>query len=149
VNVAELKKIMAIKTSETGHSVLVDTCAWIEFLREKTSPLGDQVAALIAQDRAVLCGVVVAELRQGLKLTDGQRHKVEVAKLQKIFDLLPCLATEEEDWHAAGQSLQQLRSQGITVPLTDALIATIAKRCQVQVLTLDAHFKALGFEVFV
>jgi predicted nucleic acid-binding protein len=36
-----------------------------------------------------------------------------------------------------------LRLSGITLPLTDALIATIAKRNAVPVLTVDAHFQHL------
>jgi predicted nucleic acid-binding protein len=37
-----------------------------------------------------------------------------------------------------------LRTQGITLPLTDALIATVAKRKAMPVLTVDAHFQHLS-----
>ena len=143
-----LKKQGAVKEGPINGWVLVDTCAWIEFLRDNESALGDRVSALIEQERAVMCGVVVTELRQGLKLSAGKRNAAELSKLELLFQLVPCLPTTDRDWHSTGECLQQLRSQGITVPLTDALIAAIAKRCQVQVLTYDAHFKALGFEVF-
>ena len=39
--------------------------------------------------------------------------------------------------------MQDLKHKGITVPLTDALIAVIAKRHRVDVVTLDKHFKHL------
>ena len=45
--------------------------------------------------------------------------------------------------------LQKLRSQGITLPLTDALIAVIAQRYQVKVLTIDKHFQHLAVELYV
>lgn len=42
--------------------VLLDTTAWIDFLRPGNGVLGNAVRGLIAADRAVICGVVVAEL---------------------------------------------------------------------------------------
>jgi predicted nucleic acid-binding protein len=55
---------------------------------------------------------------------------------------------QEHDWINAGIVLQELRCKGITVPLTDALIATIAQRHQVSVLTIDKHFQHLPVKLF-
>lgn len=117
--------------------VLLDTSAWIDFLRPGGGALAEQVADLIEGDRALLCGVVVAELLQGAK---GGREEKQVGYL---IARLPRLATTEEDWDEAGRVLNGLRRRGITVPLTDALIAVIAKRCNVEILTADQHFKHL------
>ncbi|WP_190303239.1 MULTISPECIES: PIN domain-containing protein [Methylomonas] len=38
---------------------------------------------------------------------------------------------------------QQLRAKGLTLPLTDILIATVAQRHGITVLTLDKHFQHL------
>jgi predicted nucleic acid-binding protein len=125
--------------------VLVDTCAWIDFLRSKDGGLGDQVAVLISEGRAVLCGVVIAELLQGLKNDGTPKFTKEVARVQLLIDTLSSFATLELDWVTAGRTSQSLRQNGITVPLTDAVIAAVAKRNNLAVLTIDQHFKHLGF----
>lgn len=121
--------------------VMLDTSAWIDFLRAGSGPLGDTARKLIALDRAVLCGVVVAELVQGYK---GDR---EQAQLRKLLNSIPRLDTIEEDWVNAGNLLRRLRAKGVTVPLTDAMVAVVAQRNGIAVLTADAHFRHLDVEV--
>lgn len=118
--------------------ILVDTCAWIDFLRSREGKVGDQVEAALANDRACLCSVNITELLQGAK---GQKEKQQLAFL---FENVECLEVLAEDWRVAGHVLQTLKTQGITLPLTDALIATVAKRHQIAVLTMDKHFVHLG-----
>lgn len=118
-------------------AVLFDTCAWIDFLRYPDGILGDLMATAIEDDKALLCGVVMSELLQGAK------GKKESRQLDLIFSTIKSLPCEEVVWHEAGLILQDLKYKGITVPLTDALIAVIAKRHRVDVVTLDKHFKHL------
>jgi predicted nucleic acid-binding protein len=134
---------MNVETTQT--LVLVDTCAWIDFLRSKEGNLGDQVSMLIAEGRAVMCGAVVAELLQGIKKDASHKSKQEAAQLQLLIERIPTVSTIEADWHTAGHTLQALRQRGITLPLTDAVIAAVAKRNDLTVLTIDAHFQHLGF----
>ena len=117
--------------------VLFDTCAWIDFLRYPDGILGDLMATAIEDDKALLCGVVMTELLQGAK------GKKENRQLDLIFSTIESLPCEEVVWHEAGLILQDLKDKGITIPLTDALIAVIAKRHRVDVVTLDKHFKHL------
>ncbi|MBX3176285.1 MAG: PIN domain-containing protein [Candidatus Hydrogenedentes bacterium] len=56
--------------------------------------------------------------------------------------------TLDRDWETTGNLMRRLREQGITVPLTDALIATVAKRNGIAVLTADDHFRHLGVDVY-
>lgn len=120
--------------------VLFDTCAWIDFLRYPDGALGDLIATAIAEDKALLCGVVIAELLQGAK---GKKEKQQ---LEFLFSSVETLSCTESMWHEAGQLLQSLRRQGITVPLTDGLITVIAKNNEVTVVTLDKHFQYLPVE---
>lgn len=118
--------------------ILIDTCAWVAFLRSGQGALADQVAQALNDDTAMLCGVTVTELLQGAK---GTKEKQQ---LDFLFANVPCVPVEPSDWVAAGHTLQALRTQGITLPLTDALIASIAKRQAVPVLTVDALFLHLS-----
>lgn len=119
-------------------SVLIDTCGWIDFLRESDGMLGDCVEQLIRADSAFMCSVTVAELLQGAK---GKKEKQQLAML---FATIPCLNVETSDWHSAGECLQSLRASGVTLPLTDALIAAVAVRNDLPVLTVDKHFQHLS-----
>ena len=118
--------------------VLIDTCGWVDFLRARDGSLGDQVESAMATDRACLCSVSVAELLQGVK---GQKEK---RQLELLFNNVTLLHVEPEDWVSAGHNLQALRSKGFQIPLTDALIAAVAIRLGLPVLTVDSHFGLLG-----
>lgn len=118
--------------------VLIDTCAWIDFLRQSQGGPGDQVEQLLARDGAALCGVVQAELIQ------GARGRKELDQLDFLLANVPCFEISAADWQSAGRLLAQVRAKGLQVPLSDALIAVCAKRNQAPVLTLDQHFQHLG-----
>ncbi len=117
--------------------ILFDTCIWIDFLRFKDGKAGDLLENALKDDAALLCGVIIAELLQGTK------SKKETQQLELLFSGVESLPCDESIWHEAGLILQNLRQKGITVPLTDALIAVIAKRHHVAVATIDKHFKHL------
>jgi len=117
--------------------VIIDTSAWIDFFGDANGSLGDTVADLISQDRGVLVGPVLAELLQGI------RNAKETDLFKTLLTTPPYLKIDRQDWHAAGQILQELRSQGITIPLTDALIGMVAKRNDLRLLTIDRHFEHL------
>lgn len=124
-----------------SRKVLIDTCAWIDFLRSTQGALGDYVEQAIRTETAVLCSVTVAELLQGAK---GNKEKQQ---LDYLLANIECLTVEENDWIKAGMLLQNLREKGVTVPLTDALIAVVAQRHKLPVCTVDKHFQHLSVEV--
>ncbi len=120
-------------------NILIDSSAWIDYFRFRDSNAGKLVADLLTEDRAVMTGPVMTELLRGLKTEKEERL------LTQLLTILPYEEVGREDWEEAGGVLRRLRSKGITVPLTDALIATVAQRRGLQVLTLDQHFQ--HFEV--
>ena len=121
--------------------ILIDTCAWIDFLRSKKGILGDYVASAIERDQALLCGPVVTELLQGAK---GRKEKEQ---LELLISGVETLGAIKNDWVKAGLCLQVLRQKGMILPVTDALIATIASRNSVPVLTVDKHFENLSVSI--
>ena len=122
--------------------VLVDTCAWIDFFRNESGLFGNGLVTLIETDRAAVTGVVAAELLQGVK-TDQERETLDF-----VFGTVAYLDTEEEDWRDAGETPRQLRRKGVTLPLTDALIAAVARRHGVDVFTIDKHFQHLPVTLY-
>jgi len=121
-------------------NVLIDTSAWIDFFRSDSGLAGNVVADLIRFDKAYLTGPIITELLHGV------RGKKEISKLNFIFTTIPCLEINQNDWQTTGNTLRQLRGKGLSIPLTDVLIATVATRNNMPVLTLDKHFQHLTAE---
>jgi predicted nucleic acid-binding protein len=113
--------------------VLVDTSAWIDFFRG-TEPRRSEVDGLVAGESALRCGPVELELRHGLR-------PPEAARVMGFWRGLRSLPTEEIDYTSAGDLLRELRERGIAMPSMDALIATLALRHDVPLLTSDRHFE--------
>ena len=122
-------------------AILIDTSAWIDFFRGKQNAVTDAVQLALQLGLARLCGPVKAELLQGAKT------KKEKQQLQVMFSAVENLSANDADWETAGNSLQVLREGGVTLPLTDALIAAIANRHKAIVLTLDHHFAHLKVQL--
>ena len=45
-----------------------------------------------------------------------------------------------EDWEGAAVISSELRSKGITIPMTDLLLAQLAKTPDLEIISLDPHF---------
>jgi len=128
-------------SSETTEAV-VDTAGWVEYFRVTGTPAGAAVRALITTGGAIVTGPVVAELLQ------GARSAREIAAVAALPEVLRYEELILADWTAAGDASRRLKRKGVTVPLTDHLIAALARRLRIPVLTTDAHFKRLGVELF-
>ena len=115
--------------------VLVDTSAWVAFFRGEEPACG-RVVELVAAGRALRCGPVELELRQGLRRRDAQG-------VLGLWSALPEAVLAGPDFTRAGDLLRDLREQGRTVPSIDALIATLALRHDVALLTVDGHFEGI------
>ncbi len=122
------------------NNVLIDTSAWIDFFRSNSGSAGDLVTDLIRRDNAYITGPVIAELLHGV------RGKKEASLLNFLFATIPYLEINQNDWNMTGNTLQKLRKNGLSIPLTDVLIASVAIRNNMAVLTLDKHFQHLTVE---
>ena len=118
--------------------VLVDTSYWIEFFNRPESEEAARVRDLIQDDRAVLAGVVIAELLQ------GARTDAELAELRAALAALECVETTPELYARAGTLGFDLRRRGVTVPVTDCIIAAAAETIGGRLLTSDRHFRSLS-----
>jgi predicted nucleic acid-binding protein len=116
--------------------VLIDASAWIDYLRSGGGPLSDRLEKLLEENRAALCGIAVAEVRQGLRPNE-ERDVLD------LFETLPYLETTRNDYDAAGALLAGLRRDNITIPVMDGLMAQLALRHEVALLENDKHFSSV------
>jgi predicted nucleic acid-binding protein len=103
--------------------VLVDTSVWGDFLNGYPSPEAEALAALLAGDDDIcICGLIVAEVLQGLRQEKGRR---EVERLLRELTFLDAIGPEP--YVKAAEVYRALRQRGKTVRSTiDCLIAVIA-----------------------
>ena len=117
--------------------VIVDTSCWIEYFNRPESKEGKVVKTLLEEDRVVIAGVIIAELLQ------GAREEKEFQTLKESLITLPFLQERPQSWEEVGRLSFEMRKKGLTVPLTDCLIAVLAKEEDYSIFTLDSHFISL------
>lgn len=120
--------------------VLVDTSAWVEFLNDHPSPERDSVAALLAGDDDVCtCGLIVAEVLQGLR-RDATRQEIE-----ELFGEMTLLEPSGlAPYVRAAELYRSLRRRGTTVRSTiDCFIAILAEENNCAILARDRDLVAI------
>ncbi len=118
--------------------ILVDTSAWIEFLRDTGSPVCLLVDELLDSD-VVTCDVVQMEVLA------GGRDETHLRLLQRMLARPVLLPTYRTDYSDAAALYRRCRRQGATIrSLLDCLVAAVAIRNGVPVLHDDRDFVALA-----
>ncbi len=120
---------------------LVDTSAWVEFLRATGSPTHRAVRQLLDDDEpAHTTDVVVMEVLAGARDDD---HRDRLRRLLARCEHVPVEGLQ--DFEAAAELYRACRTGGETVrALTDCLIAVVALRASVPVLHADRDFEMLA-----
>ena len=117
--------------------LLPDTCAWIDFLRGKQTPLALVLEQSLLNGEVLTCGVVLFELLQGIK------SPREEELVQNALLALPHLEMSRDLWIKAGKLSSRLRAKGHILPLSDIIIAAFALEQNCAVLTVDRHFESI------
>ena len=117
-------------------SVFLDTSVWIDALKGKTPLIVEATEKLLKDDRILICGPVLFEIKRGLRPPDRK-------KILPLFDALTRLSVDETVWDAAGDLDASLRKKGITIPPMDVIIAQVCLHHEVSLFTLDDHFHSI------
>jgi predicted nucleic acid-binding protein len=117
--------------------ILIDTSAWVEFLRDTGSPVCEAVDKLLAGDIAI-CDPVRMEVLAGARTA---QHLQELRGLLARASVIP---TEPTDFETAAALYRTCHQRGrIVRHLIDCLIAAVAIRADTPLLHLDTDFDAL------
>jgi len=118
--------------------ILIDTSAWIEFLRDTGSPVCNRVDVLLAEDVAI-CDAVRMEVLA------GARNEQHLHQLRRLLARATVLPTGPIDYDHAAAIYRQCRREGETVrKLIDCLIGAVAISADVAILHRDADFDVLA-----
>ncbi len=100
---------------------LVDSSAWIEYLRPSGSPaVKGRVREILARDQACTCGIVIVEVLR------GARTEKDWTALHESLTALPLIPIDEAVVRKAARWGFQLDRKGATFSTTDLLIAAAA-----------------------
>ena len=118
--------------------ILIDSSAWIEFLRNTSSPLCGRVEALL-DDNIAICDPIRMEILAGAR---DDRHLSDLRRLLARATNLPMSTSNYEE---AASLYRICRRGGETVRrLIDCLIASVAIREGISVLHQDADYEVLS-----
>ncbi len=117
---------------------IIDTSAWIEYLRGTGSRTNLEVRELIGYD-ALICDPVRMELLA------GARDEQHVAQLEKFLASTTVIKIESIDYDNAAAIYRACRKLGLTIRThIDCLIAAIAIRTDTDLLHNDSDFDAIA-----
>lgn len=117
--------------------VIADTSIWIPFFNRPDSAEKTALDILIDADEVALVGVVLAELLQGCR-TPSERDALSDALLA-----LPYYEVTQSTWLQTGDLSAALLRKGVTLPLSDLIIAALAIEQDCRIYSLDTHFKKI------
>ena len=118
--------------------ILIDTSAWVEFLRDTGTPICNRVEALLESEIAI-CDAVRMEVLAGAR---DERHLMSLRRLLARAIVLPTGPVNYED---AAALYRVCRWKGETVrKLIDCLIGAVAIRADAPILHNDADFGVLA-----
>lgn len=115
--------------------VLVDSSAWINFLRpDGDAAIRARVAAHLTAGVARWCPIIRLELWNG---AGGDREKKVLREFER---LIPELAITPDVWNDACDLARRCRAAGVSVPATDVLISACARHHGARLEHADSDF---------
>jgi predicted nucleic acid-binding protein len=112
--------------------ILVDSCIWIDFLSGRSD---HDMQALLAENKVAVCGTVMAQVLSGVR---GVKNR---SLLEQRMSALPYLPETREVFVRGADLYSELRRKGVTVPLSDCVIAAVCMINRVPLESTDAHFE--------
>jgi len=121
--------------------ILIDTSAWIEFLR----PGGDSEVKSLVKDH-LLDGHAAFTCPVMFELVLGARPG-EMQDLRTALELAERIIVTPAHWDHAAALAAELRGKGLNFPALDLVIASVAFSEGRKLLTTDGHFPRIRDEV--
>ncbi len=118
--------------------ILIDTSAWVEFLRNTGSSACERVN-LALEDDFIICDAIRMEVLA------GARTEQNLDSLRRLLAMATLIPTDSTHYGLAAMLFRHCRSQGATVrKLIDCLIAAVAIRADIPILHYDRDFDVLA-----
>ncbi len=120
--------------------ILVDSSAWIDFLRDTGSPAGEQLAQLLSIDESVAITAAIE-----MEILAGARDEVHLLNLRRLLARATLIETMPSDFSDAAMIYRTCRREGRTVRrMIDCLIAAAGRRLDLPLLHADSDFDTIA-----
>ena len=117
---------------------LIDSSAWIEYLRPKGSiKVKERIRNILQKEEAVSCGIVVVEILR------GSRDEKDFQTLNESLRSLPQISIDDDVIERASKWGFMLDRKGKIVSTTDLLIASAAYK-KARLIHLDRDFELIS-----
>jgi len=116
---------------------LVDSTVWIEFFKGSNTEINDFVSHLIDEDKISYNGIILSELLV------GANNEKEFRFIKENFSGFKHLETDNHIFEKAARIGFRLRREGITIPITDLIIAAHCIHYGLTIVTADLHFNLI------
>lgn len=116
----------------------IDSSVWIPYFREGKSAYGELIDELVEDNRVHINGVVIAEL------LIGARSPAEIDRLSSALAGLKLIPSSRASFESAGRNGYELRKKGVSVPLTDVIIATDCIEHGLVLIESDKHYAVIA-----
>jgi predicted nucleic acid-binding protein len=118
--------------------ILIDTSAWVEFLRDTGSPVCERVDAVLGEEIATTHPI-------RMEMLAGARDERHLGDLRGLLARASLIPVEPVDYEEAASLYRACRRGGETVRrLIDCLIAAVSIRASTPVLHADRDFEVLA-----
>lgn len=121
-----------------GGEYFVDSSVWVAYLRGAENEYADLIDELLDEDRISINGIVMTELLK------GSRTSEELDRLSSALSGLKFAGGGSESAQTAGRNGFALKRKGVSVPLSDLIIATDCIDHGLILIEKDAHFAAIA-----
>jgi predicted nucleic acid-binding protein len=120
---------------------LIDSSAWIEYLRPKGSQKAKQaVREILQKEEAVCCGIIIVEILRGAK------NEKDFQSLGDSLRSLPQIPIDDSVVERASRWGFLLDRKGKIVSTTDLMIASAAYK-KARLIHMDSDFELVSTEV--
>ncbi len=120
---------------------LIDSSAWIEYLRPKGSQkVKEKVKEILQREEAVCCGIIVVEILRGVK------NEKDFQSLNDSLLSLPQIPIDSIFIERASQWGFLLDGKGKFVSTSDLIIASAAYK-KARVIHVDSDFELVSTEI--
>jgi predicted nucleic acid-binding protein len=116
----------------------IDSSVWVSYLRGAENEYVDLIDELLDEDRIFINSLVMTELLK------GSRSLEELDQLSSALSGLKFVGGGAATSRAAGRNGFALKQKGISVPLSDLIIATDCIDHGLTLIERDAHFEAIA-----
>ena len=112
----------------------MDTCIWTSFFGKPGSVEYRAVSQLLRSDRVALVGPIVAEVLIGI------RRQEQADWISSRLQLAHYIEADWDTWRATADLGRQIAAGGNRLPISDLLLATVARELNAAVYSTDPHF---------